>query len=157
MNKSLRSRGVDEYGDPVIIRKRFKKQMDCRNAFRNLFCWANFPRCDMTLKESLAMCRSACENYFITCGFVKEMWRCGDPRYFDGYEAEKPTNVAGNDTYLRDYFPGSPWRENKYNRRKNEVPICTPALDGSATRVGVLASAVVVIVATLALQLLDVK
>jgi hypothetical protein len=111
----------------------------------------------MTLKESLAMCRSACENYFITCGFVKEMWRCGDPRYFDGYEAEKPTNVAGNDTYLRDYFPGSPWRENKYNRRKNEVPICTPALDGSATRVGVLASAVVVIVATLALQLLDVK
>ena len=39
--------------------------------------------------------------------------------------------IDGNLTYLRDYFPGQPFRKNKFNKAGLELPICTPAIDGS--------------------------
>lgn len=131
-NASLRSQGVNEYGDPVVIRRRFWHHQDCRTAFKNYFCWINFPRCDMKRDESLSTCRSACENYFISCGLDKDIWRCGPSKFFNGYEPEVPSvNQYGNVTYLRDYFPGQPFVANEYNDAGLEVHVCTPALDGS--------------------------
>jgi hypothetical protein len=147
-NESLRSKGINEWGDPVTIKKRMYKHPDCVNAFRNLFCWLNFPRCDEN-GESMIMCRSSCENYFISCGFDKDLWRCGDAKYFDGYEPEPPTVVAGSATYLREYFPGSPWRQNKFNLENLPLYICTPSIDGAASRVNLFASFSIVLVVAL--------
>mmetsp|Transcript_7136 Transcript_7136/g.10626 ORF Transcript_7136/g.10626 Transcript_7136/m.10626 type:complete len:262 (-) Transcript_7136:138-923(-) len=132
-NNSLRERGVNEHGDPVVIRRRFWHHEDCRNAYKNYFCWINFPRCDMNRDESMATCRSACENYFISCGLDRDIWRCGPSMYFNGYEPEEgKVNGFGEVNYMRDYFPGQPFRENKFNRQGLHRKICTPAIDGSA-------------------------
>jgi hypothetical protein len=131
-NSSLKSRGVNEFGDPTPIRKRFYKNDDCRNAYRNLFCWINFPRCNMLRNISLETCSSACENYFKSCGFERDIWRCGPSTFFNGYAPEAPTSDSeGNPVYLRDYFPGQPFAENKFNLENLPLPICTPAIDGS--------------------------
>lgn len=136
-NDTLRARGVNEHGDPVVIRKRFYHHPDCKNAYKNYFCWVNFPRCDLKRDESLAMCRSSCENYFISCGLDHDIWRCGKSQYFNGYEPEEPEyDFDGNAIYLRDYFPGQPFRENKFNLENEPIPICTPSLLGAASRVG---------------------
>ena len=146
-NKSLRSKGVNEYGDPVAIKKRMYKHPDCVNAFRNLFCWINFPRCS-DRGESMVMCRSACENYFISCGFEKDLWRCGETKYFDGYEPETPSISGADVIYMREYFPGSPWRTNKFNKENIPLKICTPSIDGSASRIALMFSFLAVIVVT---------
>lgn len=65
--------GVNEFGDSGTIRKRFYKKPDCQSAYRNLFCWLNFPRCDMSRDLTLPTCRSACENFFIACGYERGM------------------------------------------------------------------------------------
>jgi hypothetical protein len=131
-NQSLRSKGINEYGDPVPIRKRFWHHADCRNAFKNYFCWINFPRCDLKRDESLSTCRSACENYFISCGLDRDIWRCGPSKFYNGYSPEVPSvNSFGEVTYMRDYFPGQPFKANQYNAKGMEVHVCTPAIDGS--------------------------
>jgi hypothetical protein len=81
---------------------------NCQDAFINLFCYMNFPRCDPETNESLPLCRSLCENFFITCGYEQNLWRCGKTKWFNGYFPEPPTTDpgSGNLTYLRDYFPG---------------------------------------------------
>jgi hypothetical protein len=80
------------------------------------------------------MCRSACENFFISCGYEKALWRCGKSRWFNGYEPESPISQSdGNVTYLREYFPGQPFRENKFTTAGHERSVCTPAVDGSAS------------------------
>lgn len=44
----------------------------------------------------------ACENH-------KDLWRCGESQYFNGYEAEDPEiDDNGDPIYLRDFFPGAP-------------------------------------------------
>jgi hypothetical protein len=135
-NKTLRKAGVNEYGDKGKIRRRFYKKPDCRNAFKNYMCWLNFPRCDPTRDLTLPTCRSCCENFFISCGYERGLWRCGKSKYFNGYEPEVPTVAPdGNVTYLREYFPGQPFRENKYSAKGgSELIVCTPAVDGSASR-----------------------
>jgi hypothetical protein len=40
----LKRLGVNEYGDPGRVKKRFHKHGECQNAFINYFCWINFPR-----------------------------------------------------------------------------------------------------------------
>lgn len=127
------------------------KHPDCVNAFRNLFCWINFPRCNER-GESLIMCRSACENYFISCGFEEDIWRCGDDKYFNGYEPEVPTIRGSEVIYMREYFPGSPWRTNKFNKENIPLIICTPSLDGAATRVTLLASITIVLLISILLS-----
>lgn len=151
-NESLRSKGVNEFGDPVTIKKRMYKHPDCVNAFRNLFCWINFPRCNER-GESMIMCRSACENYFISCGFEKDLWRCGSTEYFDGYEPEVPVMQGSDVVYMREYFPGSPWRTNKFNLENLPLKVCTPSLDGAASRVALLSSFVIVLMASVLLFL----
>lgn len=123
----------DIYGHVGNIRRRFWKRPDCVNAFKNYFCWINFPRCDLSTGLSLPTCRSACENFFITCNYQRGLWRCGKSMYFNGYEPETPTKGNGTTVYLREYFPGQPFRENKYTTGGSERPICTPALLGAAS------------------------
>lgn len=79
--------GEDEYGIEGGIEPRFHRNGDCRNAYKNYFCWANFPRCD-DYEQSLMTCRSSCENFFRVCGYEKDLWRCGESKYFNGYAPE---------------------------------------------------------------------
>jgi hypothetical protein len=94
----------------------------------------------MLRNESMGTCVSACENYFTSCGFEKDIWRCGPSTFFNGYAPEAPYSVDsdGNPLYLRDYFPGQPFIENKFNLENLPIPICTPSLDGSGFRLSVL-------------------
>eukprot|EP01034_Spumella_vulgaris_P021371 gene21371-27401_t len=96
----------------------------------------NFPRCDPTRDLTLPMCRSACENFMKSCGYERGLWRCGQSKFFNGYAPEMPQvdAITGAVQYLREYFPGQPWRENKYTTGDSELPICTPAITGSASR-----------------------
>jgi hypothetical protein len=134
-NKTMARSGVDINGHKGAIHRRFWKRPNCQNAFKNLFCYINFPRCDPSTNLTLPTCRSACENFFKSCKYNKALWRCGKSKWFNGYEPEVPTLVGGNFTYLREYFPGQPWRQNKYTIGGSEIPICTPAILGSAHNV----------------------
>ena len=139
LNKTLKDLGVNEYGDSGLIKRRMYKKTDCQDAFINLMCWMNFPRCDLSTNETLPMCRSACENFFITCGYEDKLWRCGKSKWFNGYFPEYPRMQNGELVYLRDYFPGQPWRKNKYKKNEKdnileELPICTPAITGASTK-----------------------
>jgi hypothetical protein len=132
-NRTLRRQGVNEYGDLGKIKRRFSKRPDCQNAYKNLFCWLNFPRCDPVRDLTLPTCRSACENFFKSCVYERGLWRCGRSKYFNGYEPEAPMiGLDGNATYMRDYFPGQPFRQNTYTPGGSEHIICTPALLGGA-------------------------
>mmetsp|Transcript_9744 Transcript_9744/g.10480 ORF Transcript_9744/g.10480 Transcript_9744/m.10480 type:complete len:270 (+) Transcript_9744:136-945(+) len=132
-NESLRAKLKNEYGDRGKIIRRLSRRPDCQNAYRNLFCYINFPRCDTERDLTLPTCRSACENFFKGCVYAKDLWRCGQSKYFNGYFPEEPkTSSDGNITYLREFFPGQPWRQNKYNKKGRELPVCTPAVLGGA-------------------------
>lgn len=140
-NKTLYQLGINEWGEAKPIhRYRFWHRPDCKNAYYALFCWINFPRCDMNPARllSLPTCRSACENYFISCGFDADLWRCGKPKWYNGLGPEEPTGAdleTGTPTYSRDYFPGSPFRKNRFKADGlSDRPICTPAMKGSASR-----------------------
>jgi hypothetical protein len=134
-NRTLKNTGRNEYGDVGITKSRFYNNPDCENAYKNYFCWINFPRCDYQTDQTMPTCRSACENYFHSCGYENDLWRCGSSEYFNGYAPEPPSidPVSGNLTYIRDYFPGQPFVGNKFLKSGEEVPICTPALKGAAT------------------------
>lgn len=93
----------------------------------------NFPRCDYKSDLTYPTCRSACENFFISCGYERGLWRCGKSKYFNGDRPEKPDKVKGEVTYYREYFPGQPFRENKFHTGGHEKAICTPAIDGGAS------------------------
>lgn len=140
-NKTLYQLGINEYGEAKpIYRYRFWHKNDCKYAYFGLFCWINFPRCDMDRLISLPTCRSACENYFLACGFEEDIWRCGKPKFYNGYSPETPSGFdeeSGAPIYLRDYFPGSPFRANKFeNDGLTDRPICTPAMKGAGSRMG---------------------
>jgi hypothetical protein len=86
-NKQFENKGEDEYGIKGGIEPRFHRNADCRNAYKNYFCWINFPRCDKQ-EQSLMTCRSSCENFFRVCGYEQDLWRCGHTKLFNGYEPE---------------------------------------------------------------------
>eukprot|EP00981_Chlorochromonas_danica_P001379 scaffold295_cov167-Ochromonas_danica.AAC.5 len=154
-NRSLQRKGENEYGDKGRIKHRFKKNTDCQNAYRNLFCWVNFPRCDPNRDLTYPTCRSACENYFKSCRFGRGLWRCGKSKYFNGYGPESPSYVGGNVTYKRDYFPGQPFRENQYTKGGSEVGYCTPSITGAGHSTGYHSSFLLAFVMTLALVTLS--
>ena len=112
------------------IVKRFDHNYPCRHSYKNYFCYINFPRCDPIKDLSFPTCRSACENFVKACQYSKDLKRCGKSKYFNGYFAEKP---GSDGSYLREYFPGQPFRRNKYTLTKDEIPICTPAIVGAAS------------------------
>jgi hypothetical protein len=151
-NKTLRKMGKNEYGDIGKIIRRFNKRPDCQNAYKNLFCYLNFPRCDPARDLTLPTCRSACENFFKACAYERGLWRCGKSKYFNGYDPEPPViGLDGNATYMRDYFPGQPWRQNKYTPGGSEHHICTPAILGAASRgINYASELVTVLVVTVA-------
>jgi len=149
-NATYHRRNTDEYGDPGRIKRRFSKRPDCQKAYKSLFCYINFPRCDPDRDITLPTCKSACENFFKSCVYGHDLWRCGQSKYFNGYFPEVPVaDALGNLTYLRDYFPGQPFRKNKYNRKGKEIPICTPAVTGSAYSVHMMMSTMMVLVISL--------
>ena len=147
-SKTMKDNNRNEFGDLGHTRKRFVNKPDCQLAYKNFFCWINFPRCNVQRDLTLPTCRSACENFFRTCGYEKGLWRCGKSKYFNGYEPEIPQlgggwpASSGNKTYLREYMTGQPFRKNKYTKMGNEHPICTPALLGASPRGATLALAV---------------
>ena len=61
------------------------------------------------------MCRSACENLHKSCGYDKDMYRCGDPEYLYGYTGERPFGETelGKEIYFRYPYPGAPFRDNQ--------------------------------------------
>jgi hypothetical protein len=133
-NKTMKNMNRNEYGDVGNTRRRFDRRPDCKLAYKNYFCWINFPRCIVEKDLSLPTCRSACENFFITCNYARGLWRCGKSKWFNGYEPEQPQFGVANITYMREFMTGQPFRENKYTTQGNEVPICTPAILGAASR-----------------------
>jgi len=134
--------GINEWGEKKPPIRRFYKNNDCKHAYYALFCFINFPRCDMNPSRllSLPTCRSACENYFIACGFSEDLWRCGKPKYYNADGPEEPSRIdpeTGGPLYNRDYFPGSPFRKNRFKKDGvSDRAICTPAMPGAASRVG---------------------
>lgn len=136
INKTLLNKGEDEYGVVGGIEPRFHRNADCRNAYKNYFCWINFPRCD-GYEQSLMTCRSSCENFFRVCGYERDLWRCGPSKYFNGYTPE-----TGKVT--RDYFPGQPFRDYDPGRQT-----CTPSIEGAASR-GASPSALLLVLTALA-------
>lgn len=135
-SKDLRSKQINEWGDEGKVVERFYKNHDCQDAFRNYFCWINFPRCDIrgAAQETFPTCKSACENFFIACQYDRDLWRCGKSKWFNGYAPEQPIAdpISGSVTYLRDYFPGQPFRANKFSLKGNDLVVCTPSIQGSA-------------------------
>lgn len=130
-NRTMRNTGRNEFGDVGLTKLRFSKSDDCYNAYKNYFCWINFPRCDFQTDITLSTCRSACENYFKACNYENDLWRCGPSELFNGYAPEQPSS---NQSYLRDYFPGQPFVGNKFRLNGEEIAVCTPAITGSAGR-----------------------
>lgn len=63
--------------------------------------------------------------------YPKDMWRCGGSEFMNGYEAEKPNKKTGQ--YLRDFFPGQPFRANKFDKKNNPVLVCTPSIKNAAS------------------------
>ena len=125
----------NEYGDVGLTRRRFFERPDCQKAWKNYFCWINFPRCDSTRDLTLPTCRSACENFFKTCGYQQGLWRCGKSKWFNGYFPEIPQlPPGGNRSYLREFMTGQPFRQNKYTQEGEEINICTPSILGAASR-----------------------
>lgn len=124
---------VNEYGEEPTyypyepVATRFHKSPDCQEAFKNYFCWVNFPRCDYKRDLTFPTCRSACENFFISCGYVKDLHRCGKSKWYNGYFPEP------GPPYLRDYFPGQPFRQNKFSLKGNDLVVCTPSIQGSGS------------------------
>lgn len=154
MNTTLSELGIDEYGNDGDVTPRFYVDSaddpwnyvnDCAQAYMNFFCWVNFPRCDEEDK-SLIMCTSACENYYKSCGYSEDMWRCGPAELVNGYDIEEPllfkegveldvdgVDVEGNQYFLRSFFPGQPFRDNQFEI-DGETPllVCTPSLKNAA-------------------------
>ena len=109
----------------------------CQKAFRAYFCYLNFPRCywdDRTDEmKSVPLCRSACKNFFKACNYDKSLWRCGRSEWMNGNE---PEDFAAYGRYMRDFFPGQPFR-NSYKSRgyRNIHGRCTPGVpDDEAAR-----------------------
>jgi hypothetical protein len=60
------------------------------------------------------------------------MFRCGPSEFMNGYEAEEPNAKTGQ--FLRDFFPGQPFRANKFDRKNNPITVCTPSIKNAAGR-----------------------
>ncbi|GAB9472995.1 hypothetical protein Gpo141_00010159 [Globisporangium polare] len=132
-NKTFLDKNTDEWGGSREIVPRFVENPDCENAYRNYFCWMNFPRCDAE-GRSLLLCRSVCENYMKACQLSQDLWRCGDPQYVNGRKPETSVTWINNSlVYYRAPFPGSPFRDNAVDANTNKpIVVCTPSLENAA-------------------------
>ncbi|TMW65280.1 hypothetical protein Poli38472_007922 [Pythium oligandrum] len=140
-NRTFLDKNTDEWGSKNEIEPRFVENPDCENAFKNYFCWLNFPRCDAE-GRSLLLCRSVCENYMKACQMSKDLWRCGDPEYVNGRAPEQSVTWVNNElVYYRAPYPGSPFKDNAVDPDTNKpLLICTPSLENTATLVALTSS-----------------
>jgi hypothetical protein len=152
-NSTLRALGMNEFGIPGIVQERFTDNEDCVNAYKNFLCWLNFPRCDDE-GRSLILCTSVCENYFRSCRYPEEMWRCYEPRFYGGKapEEDKDLDADGLPIYWRAQFIGQPFRSNLFDTSNDPLAVCTPSLKNSASVPAVATTvALALLVAVLAL------
>lgn len=129
---------------------------DCEKAFKNYFCWINFPRCDDE-DNSLMMCRSACENLFRSCGYDSSMSRCGSSQFFGAEMAQEGglnPETGAYDVFTRAIFPGQPFRDNEFIEDTGSLlddgepaPVCTPSIKNAAGRGHAAAGAAAVLCA----------
>lgn len=121
--------GFVTFGDPNFYNylqkeptEHYVKNDDCQRAFKNFLCWMNFPRCDAA-GESLMLCRSVCENFFRTCRFPRDIWRCYNPEFYgglkpEGTDGDQELNKDGNPIFLRALLPGIPFTGEGEERRE---------------------------------------
>lgn len=152
-DENLQDLGITETGEPGEIVIRFFENPECEQAYKNFFCWINFPRCD-EVDASLILCRSVCENFFDACEYDSDMWRCGDPAFYGGAEPEVDDilDEEGLPIYWRTQFPGQPFRDYLADDEDNPIPVCTPSLKGAAASIspgGLLSSAVAAVATSL--------
>jgi len=127
-NETARKLGVDEFGNKgETTAIRFYKNEDCQEAYTRYFCWINFPRCD-EFGESMPLCESACVNFFRTCGYEEDLWRCGK---LGADEEEEELRHLSN---ISSFFPGSPFKRNEYIPKSEGEPkaVCTPSIKGAS-------------------------
>ena len=151
MNVARKVLDVGRAGGATELRvTKGRLNQDCIDAFKRYMCSINFPRCDEN-EESLGTCESTCMNLFYTCGFSKDLYRCGRSEFFNGGEgAHLPRAEGGGGSpeaknlplwiqgawlalggasqlmpgkrYWRDYFPGQPFRPNEFEPYPNDDP-----------------------------------
>jgi len=141
-NTSLSNKDMNEFGiknGPIVQRfsnrRTEQQEKDCFNSYHAFNCHANFPRCNAE-GNSLMLCRSVCENYMKACGYDYDMQRCYAERFHNSRTPEGDDidiDKDGYPDYLRAFFPGHPFRDNKINEDETESLVCTPAHgDGAA-------------------------
>jgi len=142
----------------------FTNNADCANAFKNFFCYMNFPRCSPE-GASLLVCRSVCQNFFAACRFSDDMNRCYDnPQFYGAATQEADTATDSNGLYIhhRFFLPGMPFKSVEY--AVNPTPliggvmspmlvVCTPSLPGGAAAVAAEGAAALALAAAAALLL----
>lgn len=64
------------------------------------------------------MCQSVCENFFRSCGYQEELWRCSD--LIDKMSTDRGDPV--------NFLPGSPFKANERN-----ADVCTPSIKGAGS------------------------
>ena len=133
-NETLQDDGINELGEEGEVEVRFFDNPDCQEAFRNYFCWLNFPRCDDE-DESLILCRSTCENLMEACEYSEDLHRCYHPEYYGGHEPEVDDILddEGNPIYWRAHWPGQPFRDNEFVGDEDPVVVCTPSIKNAAS------------------------
>ena len=124
-NTTLDDLEINELGEEGFMTKRMWNRdttspredvTDCEMSFSQFMCYLNFPRCD-TEGRSLILCRSVCENYLNACGYQRDLWRCGDPRFLGAEKPEIPVQDKGTGEYditWRYAFPGAPFQDNEF-------------------------------------------
>lgn len=177
-NETLKDEGVNELGEEGEVTQRFwngdeedpdgiehaagregTPRTDCELSYERFMCYVNFPRCDEE-EKSLILCRSVCENYFRSCKYDQDLWRCGPTKWLNGYEPEKPEideDTGDESITWRGLFTGQPFRDYEEDTSDPEnpvaIPICTPGIKDAATRIslsiGIIAFAATLLLSTL--------
>ena len=120
-------------GDDEVCRPRYMN--DCSQAYMNFFCFLNFPRCD-EYDQSLILCNSVYENCFRSCGYSKDMWRCGPSEFLNGEYAEVPTKDEKQERIrysLAHSFQAHSERMSLLKMMMRPLVVCTPSLPNGAT------------------------
>ncbi len=91
----------------------------------------------MHAKSGVRLYIYTCMTVCLLVQYSNDLWRCYDPQFYGGKEAEAADiDLEGNSHYWRAQFPGQPFRGNEFDNTDNELPICTPAIANSASRLG---------------------
>lgn len=141
-----------DHQDKIV--PRFYANRECKKAYMKYACWINFPRCEEPNMESLMVCKTACENFFHSCGYDKDLWRCGDMEHFNkqtgAIDGGDPASTVSSDEknlgqkgdlfsnkyqadedakgqkfFRRDFFPGAPFAAGRNPTDRPYTSVCT--------------------------------